>query len=629
MKTLKSLSTNLAVTLLLFSSYGSFSQSFQNTFLPTSEDNYVAGSAVNNYYYVLGNTTNSVAGTTSGKILLSVYNSVGASSFDNIYYQSNRPGILHAGTDIQAGYATRIPSISISLSSPSCNAYMCYGSGVPIVDIADPDSRKYFYATGYYKKNKVDYRHLLIFKLNTSGSVLWCRTGVIPPNNDVDEMGVSVESCPNRDVFAVSQTTEAASGLIYPTISRLDSNGTLIWRYDYKPGIDEPPYNFIPRQSCIFRESPQGASNDPIGIAVVGEMTLPGAVGSTVAVMRVGFDGTMRWKYNYFIYPTSPPFQAGWDIITEDNSLGENIITSENFVLTGLVGAASTPAPGTDCIVMRVNAVSGGFVNGNFISLVSPGHRIYGQSIYQALSPRSNVVIAGGVFDDEHSILDDTYLTKVDPSTGAIAWMAHYPLTTPNFPRTESVVSVGNKYPTAGYFLSTNAFDTYSSGTNTDAHVIKTDVSGSVNAPACLNGKIQPAVREFYSQYIQHCSQLPCQPLTKKTLNKVPITALHEFCYSVKRLEETDTDYESVFSIHLYPNPASSELYLDVFAVTDAKAQVEIISLDGKRMLQEEITLQEGMNTHLLQTQSLPPGVYFIRLVSPDGMVISRFVKSK
>ncbi len=622
--------TSILITVLLLNAQALFSQTFQNTFLPPSDDNYVAGSAVSANYYVLGNTTYPVSGSVTEKILFSAYNSAGASIMDNLYHNKNRLGYIHTATDIQAGYTTYISSLSQSPSTPPCDIQTvnCPGTAPLAIDMLDPDSKKYFYGTGFYKRNPSDKRKLLIFKLSTSGAVLWSRASYILSPNNEDEAGVSVESCPNRDVFVVSQTTESATGLVYPTITRLDSNGNVKWRFNYKPSPDEAPYKFTPHQSCIFKEYIQNGVHDPIGITVVGELSMPGAAGTMVCVMRVGYDGTMRWKYFYPIFPTPLPYQSGWDIMTEDNSLGISASIAENFVLTGMISSAPTPVPGTDCLVMRVTTASGTFVSGKIITVGSPGHWIYGQGIYQAHSPRSNVVVTGGVFDDELGVLNDTYLTKIDPATGAVAWLNNYPITTPNFPRTESVVSVGKRYPTIGYFLSTNAYDTYGTGTITDAHVIKTDAAGAVNSVDCHNWKIQPKVAEFNSQFIQLCNLLVCDSITKNNLNKVAITVPHVLCYSPTRMEDNGEFMdESAFAINVFPNPVQDKLNITMFTEEDKDARIEIIGMDGKLLIKENIFLSEGSNNHVFNTESLPVGMYFVRVVTTDEIGISRFIK--
>jgi len=630
MKPIKHL-TSVILMIIMLNSFQSFSQSFQNTFNQSSKDDYVAGVAVANKYYVLGNTTYSTSLPIAGKILFSVYNSLGASTLDVTYSEPNRPNYILEAADIQAGYGSLVLSPSTSPVTPDCSnpIVTCSGPAPVAIDIPNPDSKKYFYATGSYKRASWDKRKLLILKLNSNGVVLWSKAGhLLNPNNE-DEAGVSVESCPNRDVFVVSQTTESTTGLIYPTVTRLDSNGNVLWRYNYKPSPDEIHYNFIPHQSCIFSENLQNGTVSPLGIAIVGEMTVPGILGSVVCVMRVDYDGTMRWKYNYMIFPDQPPFQSGWDIITEDNSLGSDVTTAENFVLTGMISSAQTPAPGASCLVMRVATPSGFFVSGKILSLTSSMHYIYGQGIYQAISPIASVVVTGGVFDEELGI-NDTYLTKIDPATGAVAWLNNYPLTTPNFPRTESVVSVGKKYPTSGYFLSTNAFDTYSVGTLTDAHVIKTDVSGAVNSMSCPNGKIPPLVREFNAQFIQLCNLLVCDSLTGKKLKRIAISVPHILCYAPTRMgDDEDADEESQFSVNIFPNPTSSKLNVSIYSEENTDADIEIISIDGKLISNNSVSLSEGINNQTLNTELLPSGMYFIRIITKNNIVLSRFVKAE
>ena len=99
-----------AAILLLFPASMVFGQSFQNTFNPKHDDNYVAGVAVNQAYWSAGNTSSFGPSVGTNHILFSKYNNVGASVWDRKYYDAAVPAIKFTATDVQAGYNVFINS---------------------------------------------------------------------------------------------------------------------------------------------------------------------------------------------------------------------------------------------------------------------------------------------------------------------------------------------------------------------------------------------------------------------------------------------------------------------------------------------------------------------------------------
>lgn len=86
---------------------------------------------------------------------------------------------------------------------------------------------------------------------------------------------------------------------------------------------------------------------------------------------------------------------------------------------------------------------------------------------------------------------------------------------------------------------------------------------------------------------------------------------------------------EEVFQdLKIYPNPFQDFIQLE-FNMTDVEdVSVEIMNLNGqlveKRVLGD---LQSGENSLILQTENLITGVYFVRLVSGDAMVIQKIIR--
>jgi hypothetical protein len=352
------------IILLLGSSLPSFSQSFQNTLLGINNDDYVAGVAVSMNYWIMGNTNSFTPSLGTEHMLFSKYNgNTGASIWDRKYYSATNTAIQFTAYGSSGGYANFTTSPGNSVPPLPCNFTACSVFGPTVNKIGDPKSNKYFYVSGFWKDPVFGVRRLVVLKILTNGNIAWARTNVIA-GVIYDEAGVSVESCPNGDVIVVSQVTNAA-GQVYPAITRLSFNGTLLWRFFYQPATFEQPYNYIPHQSCIYRQFLNGNVNDPIGIAITGECNQAGVPGSSFFVMRVAYNGGMIWKNCYpMVVPSGAvTFDTGWDIMVEDETLGGSGLV-DNFVVTGLSNEfGAGPIAGALGFMSRVTTGAGAFVN--------------------------------------------------------------------------------------------------------------------------------------------------------------------------------------------------------------------------------------------------------------------------
>ena len=76
--------------------------------------------------------------------------------------------------------------------------------------------------------------------------------------------------------------------------------------------------------------------------------------------------------------------------------------------------------------------------------------------------------------------------------------------------------------------------------------------------------------------------------------------------------------------LHLYPNPASSELHLEIASdIKNIVSQITVFSPDGKEVLQKRISLSKGV----IDISSLRDGIYFFRLTNKEGIFNGKFVK--
>ena len=75
----------------------------------------------------------------------------------------------------------------------------------------------------------------------------------------------------------------------------------------------------------------------------------------------------------------------------------------------------------------------------------------------------------------------------------------------------------------------------------------------------------------------------------------------------------------------LYPNPASSELYLQSSIAMDEKMQLDIVSVSGQLISSTQITGIQANNRTQINVNGLAQGVYYLRVVSGQQQSVLRF----
>ena len=107
------------------------------------------------------------------------------------------------------------------------------------------------------------------------------------------------------------------------------------------------------------------------------------------------------------------------------------------------------------------------------------------------------------------------------------------------------------------------------------------------------------------------------------------------------RLKQTDFDGKFAYSpvvavkvgdvgynIKMYPNPAISEINVEVSDLAEGIYNVEVFDLTGKQLKFEKIYLEQNMNLINIPVSDLQEGNYVIRITDGTNTVTDRFVKS-
>lgn len=80
--------------------------------------------------------------------------------------------------------------------------------------------------------------------------------------------------------------------------------------------------------------------------------------------------------------------------------------------------------------------------------------------------------------------------------------------------------------------------------------------------------------------------------------------------------EPTLTNFE------VSPNPASDQIQLKIFSKKEQTLPVEIFDVNGKKVLQEKVSLLQGENVKSLNISSLSAGIYFLRVLGGSKKIV-------
>jgi hypothetical protein len=78
--------------------------------------------------------------------------------------------------------------------------------------------------------------------------------------------------------------------------------------------------------------------------------------------------------------------------------------------------------------------------------------------------------------------------------------------------------------------------------------------------------------------------------------------------------------------VSIYPNPATGSFSLQYVLDEDARADIDVFDVAGRRVFSRRAPVSgPGGRTELLDASSLPNGVYFVRLRTPSTQVVRKF----
>ena len=95
-------------------------------------------------------------------------------------------------------------------------------------------------------------------------------------------------------------------------------------------------------------------------------------------------------------------------------------------------------------------------------------------------------------------------------------------------------------------------------------------------------------------------------------------------CHTVMSVGIESAGNANSFSI--YPNPAASNISIEITASASQEAEIMLFSSAGQLVAIERVNLIAGKNTREYNTQEYARGVYFIKLISEGNVIIKKLV---
>jgi hypothetical protein len=81
--------------------------------------------------------------------------------------------------------------------------------------------------------------------------------------------------------------------------------------------------------------------------------------------------------------------------------------------------------------------------------------------------------------------------------------------------------------------------------------------------------------------------------------------------------------------MEIYPNPNNGTFTIQLYAIENQEAHLELINLSGKVVFKEQIELIKGANTKKIHVSDLTNQLYYLRIVSESGITTKRVVITK
>ena len=78
-------------------------------------------------------------------------------------------------------------------------------------------------------------------------------------------------------------------------------------------------------------------------------------------------------------------------------------------------------------------------------------------------------------------------------------------------------------------------------------------------------------------------------------------------------------------SIAIYPNPFTSDVYINVSTLSRVEATIRVANLSGQQLLERSLNTTQSIEK--VDLSSLPKGIYFVHVTSVTGTTVVKVIK--
>jgi len=152
--------------------------------------------------------------------------------------------------------------------------------------------------------------------------------------------------------------------------------------------------------------------------------------------------------------------------------------------------------------------------------------------------------------------------------------------------------------------------------------------------PVCVVDPFSEAIFELPNACIADCLGLEiidCSEANSESTNTSGVTAHRDLATFVGTANtnnlQSDSPNLTQQSLTLYPNPAHSNLTVELNATIASTAIISINDYTGKIVSSQKYNLSKGINTENINIENLTDGIYQLLIHSNDEIIRSKFIK--
>lgn len=82
--------------------------------------------------------------------------------------------------------------------------------------------------------------------------------------------------------------------------------------------------------------------------------------------------------------------------------------------------------------------------------------------------------------------------------------------------------------------------------------------------------------------------------------------------------------FKTNMEVNVFPNPAQDILNIQVLNDKYADASVQVLTIDGKEMMDKSFSVVDGLQTMSVNVAGLPAGMYFVKVSTDEGIVVEK-----